>query len=147
MRQLNRFSGVLVALFALGALILPAQAQKRMGPSAKAAARLKHTPPPTWIQHYLPDDRYKIAGKVWKYVTVEVDRYYHLPNSAFMLRQSPARVIGFASAQEAQDAGYRPGPSVAASLVSITRVVSASAAPTPTRRVRVVNGRRGAVRR
>lgn len=144
MGQLKRFLSVLLAVLALGAFHLPAQAQKRMGPSAKAAARLKYTPPPTWIQHYLPDDRYKIAGKVWKYVTVEVDRYYHLPNSEFMLRQSPARVIGFASAKEAQEAGYRPGPSVAASLVTITRVASTSS---PARRVRIVNGRRVIVRR
>jgi hypothetical protein len=79
-----------------------ASAQTKMGPSARAAAKLKKNPPPTWIQHYLPDDRYKIAGKVWKYVSTEVDRTYHLPN----------RVIGFSSAQEAEEAGYRPGPSV-----------------------------------
>ncbi len=89
-----------------------ASAQVRMGPSARAAAKLKKNPPPTWIQHYLPDDRYKIAGKVWKYVSTENDNSYHLPYSNFMLHQPANRVIGFANAKEAEDAGYKPGPSV-----------------------------------
>ncbi len=80
------------------------------GPSAKAAAGLKKNPRTQWLAHYLPDDRYKIAGGVWKYVTTNLDTYYHLPSSANMMRQPNAGVIGFASAREAEEAGYRADP-------------------------------------
>ena len=80
------------------------------GPSAKAAARLKKNPRTQWLAHYLPDDRYKIAGGVWKYVSTNLDTYYHTPNSANMMRQPNAGVIGFASAREAEEAGYKPDP-------------------------------------
>ncbi|RYG69106.1 hypothetical protein EON80_10415 [bacterium] len=82
------------------------------GPSAKMAARLKKYPTSQWLAHYLPDDRYKIAGGVWKYVSTDLDTYYHRPNSPLMLRQSAGRVIGFASAAEAEEAGYKPAPGV-----------------------------------
>ena len=81
------------------------------GPSAKAAARLKKNPPAAWIAHYLPDDRYKVAGGVWKYVSTNLDTYYHRPDSPNMLRQPANNVIGFPSAQAAEEAGYRPDPS------------------------------------
>lgn len=83
-----------------------------MGPSAKMAARLKKRPTSTWLAHYLPDDRYKIAGGVWKYVSTDLDTFYHRPDSPLMLRQPAGRVIGFSSTQEAEEAGYQPGPSV-----------------------------------
>lgn len=91
---------------------LPAFAGPNTSPSAQAAAKLKHNPPSGWINHYLPDDRYKIKGGTWKFVSTELDTYYHLPSSPLMLRQSPNIVIGFASAADAEEAGYRPGPSV-----------------------------------
>ena len=80
------------------------------GPSAKAAARLKKNPPNSWIAHYLPDDRYKIAGGVWKYVSTNLDTYYHRPDSPNMLNQPPGNVIGFSSARAAEEAGYKPDP-------------------------------------
>ncbi len=83
-----------------------------MGPSARMAARLKKYPTSNWLAHYLPDDRYKIAGNVWKFVSTDLDTYYHRPDSPLMLRQPASRVIGFASTKEAEEAGYRPGPSV-----------------------------------
>lgn len=98
-----------LCLLALGtslSVAFPAHAAPS-GPSARAAARLKKRPTSNWLAHYLPDDRYKIAGGVWRYVSTDLDTYYHRPDSALMLRQSPARVIGFASAAEAEEAGYR----------------------------------------
>ena len=81
-----------------------------VGPSAKAAARLKKNPTSNWLAHYLPDDRYKIAGGVWKYVTTNLDTYYHIPSSPNMMRQPNSGVIGFSSAREAEEAGYKPDP-------------------------------------
>ena len=81
-----------------------------VGPSARAAARLKKNPTSAWLAHYLPDDRYKIAGKVWKYVTTNLDTYYHVPSSANMMRQPNSGVIGFPSARAAEEAGYLPDP-------------------------------------
>ena len=90
---------------------LPAHAYPNTSPSALAAARLKYRPPYNWIRHYLGDDRYKIAGNVWKFVSTTTDQYYHRPDSPFMLAQPAGIVIGFASAAEAEEAGYLPGPS------------------------------------
>ncbi len=83
-------------------------ASRPMGPSALAAARLKNNPPRNWIRHYLPADRYKIAGGIWKYVSTELDTYYHRPDSALMLQQPAGMVIGFASIADAEEAGYLP---------------------------------------
>ena len=99
---------LLLATFAL-ATIAPSQAAPK-GPSARAAAALKKNPRTAWLAHYLPDDRYKIAGKVWKYVSTNLDTYYHIPNSSNMMRQPNAGVIGFSSAREAEEAGYKPDP-------------------------------------
>ncbi|HEX9998295.1 MAG TPA: hypothetical protein VGB45_14240 [Abditibacterium sp.] len=90
------------------------------GPSAKMAARLKKYPTSNWLAHYLPDDRYKIAGGVWKYVSTDLDTYFHRPYSAYMLRQPAGRVIGFSSAAEAIEAGYRPDPALNMPRVTIT---------------------------
>ena len=101
------------ALLALGASLItaaPLQALPTTSPSVRAAARFKNRPPAGWIRHYLPDDRYKIKGGSWKYVSTELDTYYHRPDSALMLRQSPNGVIGFNSAADAEEAGYRPAP-------------------------------------
>lgn len=83
---------------------------KGLGPSAIEAARLKASPPPNYLAHYLPDDRYKIAGRVWKYVSTDLDTYYHLPASANMMRQPADRVIGFSSVRDAEEAGYVADP-------------------------------------
>lgn len=85
-----------------------ASAQRTTSPSVRAAARLKNHPPKNWIRHYLGDDRYKIAGGVWKVVSTELDRYYYPAWAPEMLRQSPGIVIGFSSAAEAEEAGYMP---------------------------------------
>ena len=89
------------------------------GPSARKAALLeKGTVPPgkEWLLHYLPDDRYKIDGKVWKYVSTELDTYYHLPDSPLMLKQQANMVIGFSSQAQAEEAGYRPDATVQAQI-------------------------------
>lgn len=78
-------------------------------PSVRAAARLKNHPPRGWIRHYLGADRYKIAGGTWRFVSTELDRFYYPAYAPEMLRQSPGRVIGFASAKDAEEAGYLPG--------------------------------------
>ena len=101
-------SALLLATFAFGA-VAPSQAAPK-GPSARAAASLKKNPRTQWLAHYLPDDRYKIAGKVWKYVSTNLDTYYHVPSSPNMMRQPNSAVIGFSSAQEAEEAGYKPDP-------------------------------------
>jgi hypothetical protein len=79
-------------------------------PSAIAAVRLKYHPPDNWIRHYLGDDRYKVAGNVWKVVSTQTDAYYHRPNCPNMLRQPAGVVIGFADSQEAEEAGYAADP-------------------------------------
>lgn len=103
-----QISALLLATFALGA-VAAAQAAPA-GPSARAAAALKKNPRTQWIAHYLPDDRYKVAGGVWKYVSTNLDTYYHTPDSPNMLRQPNTGVIGFASARAAEEAGYKPDP-------------------------------------
>lgn len=71
----------------------------------------KYKPAPrAWIAHYLPADRFKVTSNVWKFVSTETDRFYYRPDAPAMLRQSPNRVIGFHSWQDAMLAGYRPDP-------------------------------------
>ena len=103
-----QLTALLLAGFACGALA-PSHAAPN-SPSAKAAARLKKHPRTPWIAHYLPDDRYKVAGGVWKYVSTNLDTYYHVPSSPNMMRQPNSGVIGFASARAAEEAGYKPDP-------------------------------------
>jgi hypothetical protein len=90
----------------LSLLSSPSQAQRVTSPSVKAAARLKNHPPKNWIRHYLGEDRYKIAGGVWKVVSTELDKYYYPAWAPEMLRQKPGIVIGFHSVAEAEEAGY-----------------------------------------
>src|SRR5690606_12189929 len=65
----------------------PLRAYPTTSPSARQAVRLKYHPPKNWLRHYLGDDRYKIAGKVWKVVSTQLDTYYHRPDCPNMLRQ------------------------------------------------------------
>ena len=103
-----QLTALLLATFVAGALA-PGRAAPT-GPSAKAAARLKKNPRTQWLAHYLPEDRYKIAGGVWKYVSTNLDTYYHRADSPNMLRQPNTGVIGFESARAAEEAGYKPDP-------------------------------------
>jgi hypothetical protein len=77
------------------------------GRSAKMAARLKYSPPNNYLKHYLGDDRYKIAGGVWKVVSTQLDTYYHRSTCPNMLRQHADIVIGFSHSRDAEEAGYR----------------------------------------
>ncbi|RYG60821.1 hypothetical protein EON80_24390, partial [bacterium] len=107
------FPVIALVLSAVGASVAnaaPTPGRKLPGPSAVQAARLKKYPPPNYLSHYLPDDRYKIAGNVWKYVSTDLDTYYHVPSSPNMLRQPANRVIGFANARDAEEAGYVADP-------------------------------------
>lgn len=108
------------------------------GPSARAAARLKKYPTSRWLAHYLPDDRYKIAGGVWKYVSTDLDTFYHRPESSLMINQPAGRVIGFSSAAEAEEAGYKPDPTIAATAGLATFPTGASAARAMTAAQRVM---------
>lgn len=101
-------TGVLVSALSVVFPPSPVEAGPSTSPSARQAARLKHNPPRGWIRHYLPDDRYKILGGTWKYVSTELDRFYYPAWAPEMLRRSPNRVIGFNSAQDAEEAGYMP---------------------------------------
>lgn len=103
-----KLSALLLAALTVGAVSSSHAAPA--GPSARAAASLKKNPRTQWLAHYLPDDRYKIAGGVWKYVTTNLDTYYHRPDSPNMMKQPNSNVIGFASAQAAAEAGYSPDP-------------------------------------
>jgi hypothetical protein len=101
-----------VLLTATGTFAVPAgesDSSARAGRSAVAAAKLK-TSAPAWIRHYLPDDRYKVAGGIWKFVSTDADTYFHRPDCAHVLRQAAAGVIGFASVEDATEAGYAPDP-------------------------------------
>ncbi len=80
------------------------------GPSAKMAAQLKYHPPENYLKHYLGDDRYKIAGGVWKVVSTQLDTYYHRATCPNMLKQSADIVIGFAGSADAEEGGYRADP-------------------------------------
>lgn len=80
------------------------------GPSAKMAARLKYHPPENYLKHYLGDDRYKIAGGVWKRVSTQLDTYYHRATCPNMLKQSADIVIGFSGSADAEESGYRADP-------------------------------------
>lgn len=118
----------LLFLFAASALAVAAHAAPS-GPSAKMAARLKTNPTSAWLAHYLPDDRYKIAGGVWKYVSTDLDTYYHLPSSPLMMRQPAGIVIGFSSAQQAEEAGYRPDPTLRRVAAQKAQRAQAAASP------------------
>lgn len=103
----------LLVCCALGATTLGAASTVRAwpsGPAAKQAARLKYNPPANYLAHYLPDDRYKIAGNVWKTVSTQLDTYYHRADCPNMRRQPADIVIGFAGAKDAEEAGYTPDP-------------------------------------
>lgn len=104
----NAFFLLTVFTISFAAQSPSAQAQTAKGTSAYTAARLKNHPPKNWIRHYLGDDRYKIAGGVWKVVSTELDRFYYPAWAPEMLRQPAGIVIGFSSAAEAEEAGYRP---------------------------------------
>ena len=80
------------------------------GRSAKMAARLKYAPPNNYLKHYLGDDRYKIAGGVWKVVSTQLDTYYHRPTCPNILRQHADIVLGFSHSKDAEEAGYRADP-------------------------------------
>ncbi len=88
----------------------PAHAYPSTSPSAKQAVRLKYHPPRNWMRHYLGDDRYKVAGGVWKVVSTQLDTFYHRPNCPNMMRQSANLVIGFPSPEAAIEGGYKPDP-------------------------------------
>lgn len=103
-----KFTSLILAILAASAATSSHAAP--VGPSARAAAALKKNPTSAWLAHYLPDDRYKIAGGVWKYVTTNLDTYYHVPSSPNMMRQPNAGVIGFPSAKAAEEAGYKADP-------------------------------------
>jgi hypothetical protein len=98
------------------------------GTSAEAAAILKNHPPAGWISHYLGDDRYKIAGHVWKVVSTQRDKYFHRPDCPEMLRQPAGIVIGFPSVASALEAGYLPdphcNPAASATAINIGGAVS-----------------------
>jgi len=78
-----------------------------ISPSVKRAHRLKYNPPRGWIRHYLGDDRYKI-GATWRVVTTPNDKFYYPPFAREMLLAPADKIIGFSSAQDAQEAGYAP---------------------------------------
>lgn len=69
-----------------------------------------HPAPVNWIAHYLPEDRFKITSGDWEVVSTETDKYYYKAWAPAMLRQTPNRVIGFHTWQNAMIAGYRPDP-------------------------------------
>ncbi len=107
LRQVATVGAALIGLTSVGFVTTSATAGPSTSPSAKMAARLKYHPPKNWMGHYLPDDRYKI-GSTWRVLSTELDMFYHRPDCPNMLRQSAGSVIGFASADDALEAGYKP---------------------------------------
>ena len=103
-----------------------------LGPSGMQAAHLKAHAPANYIAHYLPDDRYKIAGGIWKFVATDLDTYYHIPSSPNILRQPADRVIGFANVADAEEAGYTADPTDGTAervaMASVARKVQGKAA-------------------
>lgn len=138
----------LASVALLTSQVLVAQAQGQRSPSVRAAARLKHRPPSGWIRHYLPDDRYKILGGTWKYVSTELDRFYYPAWAPEMLRQPANRVIGFASAEDAREAGYLPGGGYAGVDPSFDKANATRVAATKrlvAKRIRLSDGRSSAI--
>lgn len=123
------FASLLVALSATWTSV--SANPKGLGRSAIGAARLKQRPPANFLSHYLPDDRYKIAGGVWKFVSTDLDTYYHVPSSPNMMRQPASRVIGFANARDAEEAGYVADPTdgTAARVAAATQALGVTPAP------------------
>jgi hypothetical protein len=150
-RSALRFTGVVVATLGVIFPPLPVEAGPSTSPSARQAARLKHNPPRGWIRHYLPDDRYKILGGTWKYVSTELDRFYYPAWAPEMLSRPAGRVIGFASAQDAEEAGYMPGSgyagigpgfdrNLAISQSTTTTSTTTSSTSGASRRIRLADG-------
>lgn len=135
MKRLPQFA-VFAAVATTGFSVCSAQAAPSRGPvispSVKAAHRLKYSPPRNWIRHYLGDDRYKIAGGIWKVVTTPNDKFYYPASAREMLTRSPNNVIGFSSADEAIEAGYTAHPSYDTTFSQSTvQVVSSGASNSP----------------
>jgi hypothetical protein len=110
--NINRMFGFLAAIAVVGLTgVAHAQKKTKTGKTRSAQGTTK-TSKPSWINHYLPEDRGKILGGVWKFVSTEDDEYYYRPSSSAMLEQPAGRVIGFASAADAEEAGYLPATDV-----------------------------------
>lgn len=111
---MKQLSGRAAATLLLTGLVAGGEAAKFAGaapiysPSVRQAIRLKYRPPANYLRHYLGEDRYKIAGGTWRVLSTQMDNRYHRASCPNMLRQSPGIVIGFSSAQDAQESGYRP---------------------------------------
>ena len=114
-----------------------------ISPSMREAIRLKYNPPRGWIRHYPGEDRYKL-GSVWRVVTTPNDKFYYPPFASEMLGRSPYDVIGFASAQDAVEAGYAPAPNYGGAFgLDVHQMVVEDArnnpAPAATQNVTTVN--------
>lgn len=124
------------ALAALGAALIqaapPTCAGPDSSPSARSAARLKQNPPRNWLRHYLPDDRYKL-GSTWQVVSTETDTLYHRPSCPRMLAQPAGIVLGFPSAAEGLEAGYKACTTCRPAYTSFFRAVPTR--PTTQRRM------------
>ena len=96
---------VLAAPLVFGTMV---HAYPTYSPSAREAARLKNNPPRGWLGHYLGDDRYKIAGKIWKLVSTPNDTQSYPAWAPEMLSRPASNVIGFSSVEDAVEAGYPP---------------------------------------
>lgn len=111
MQMLQRRVLPLIAI-ALGMTLL-SQAHVQAWPSsrsAKVAARLAKYRPYNWLGHYLPEDRYLLAGKTWNFVSTQLDPRYHRADCPNMMRQPANIALGFFSIREAREAGYIPCP-------------------------------------
>lgn len=127
----------LMSFFAMpNAIAKPTQSKT----SAQAAAKLKNHPPKGWIRHYLGDDRYKIAGNIWKVVSTQTDDYSHRADCPRMLRQSADIVIGFPSLAAAVEAGYLPDPHCRPDI-NRAAIKAKAAAIAKARQVRLADGR------
>ena len=127
MKRTTQFTCYLLLLFMTLGLLQEYSLAQRTSPSAVAAVRLKYRPPNNWIRHYLGDDRYKIAGNIWKVVSTQTDTYYHRANCPNMLRQPAGTVIGFADSDEADESGYTPDPTCAPSAPRVEYQPSSAA--------------------
>jgi hypothetical protein len=107
--QLMRYRTMAVALSA-SVFYMSVAVAGPSAPSARVAARLASKPPNNYLKHYLPDDRYILAGGIWKVVSTQTDKYYHRPTCPNMLRQRADLVIGFHAPAAAEEAGYMPDP-------------------------------------
>lgn len=106
--QARRVISVTLALHAMANLAAGSAHAQAASQLAKFATKTQNSSQTNWLSHYLPEDQANITNGAWTVVTAQQDGYYHKPQCPRILTQPANQVLGFASAHDAEFAGYRP---------------------------------------